>query len=61
MWTLDATVLVGVTASALAMAVTRAHWTTESPSARAGPVKTRWQTALAFTLASMFRLGALEV
>ncbi|MGH3121153.1 MAG: ABC transporter permease subunit [Streptosporangiaceae bacterium] len=35
MWTLGATVLIGVAASAIAMAVTRAHWTTESAAARA--------------------------
>jgi ABC-2 type transport system permease protein len=35
MWTLGSTVLVGVAASAIAMAVTRAHWTTEPASARA--------------------------
>ena len=34
LWTLGATVLVGVASSAIAMAVTRAHWTTESASAR---------------------------
>jgi ABC-2 type transport system permease protein len=35
MWTLGATVLTGVAASAIAMAVTRAHWATESAAARA--------------------------
>ena len=35
MWTLGATVFTGVAASVIAMAVTRAHWTTESPAARA--------------------------
>ena len=35
MWTLGSTVLVGVAASALAMVVTRAHWTTEPAAARA--------------------------
>ena len=35
MWTLGATVLIGVAASAIAMALTRAHWTTESAAARA--------------------------
>jgi ABC-2 type transport system permease protein len=35
MWTLGATVLIGVAASAIAMAVTRAHWITESAAARA--------------------------
>jgi ABC-2 type transport system permease protein len=35
MWTLGATVFIGVGASAVAMVVTRAHWTTESAGARA--------------------------
>jgi ABC-2 type transport system permease protein len=34
-WTLGATVFIGVAASAVAMAVTRAHWTTQSAAARA--------------------------
>jgi ABC-2 type transport system permease protein len=34
-WTLGATVLIGVAVSAIAMGVTRAHWTTESAAARA--------------------------
>ena len=33
-WTLGATVFTGVATSVIAMAVTRAHWTTESASAR---------------------------
>jgi ABC-2 type transport system permease protein len=33
-WTVGATVFTGVATSAIAMAVTRAHWTTESASAR---------------------------
>lgn len=35
MWTLAATILTGVAASATAMAFTRAHWATESAAARA--------------------------
>jgi ABC-2 type transport system permease protein len=35
MWTLGATILVGVGVSAIAMGVTRAHWITESAAARA--------------------------
>jgi ABC-2 type transport system permease protein len=35
LWTLGGTVLVGVASSGTAMAVTRAHWTTESAAARA--------------------------
>jgi ABC-2 type transport system permease protein len=35
MWTLGATILVGVGVSAIAMGVTRAHWITESATARA--------------------------
>jgi ABC-type transport system involved in multi-copper enzyme maturation permease subunit len=35
LWTLGSTVFIGVAASVTAMAVTRAHWTTESASARA--------------------------
>ena len=31
-WTLGATVFIGAASSAIAMAVTRAHWTTEHPS-----------------------------
>jgi ABC-2 type transport system permease protein len=35
MWTLGATVLIGVAVSAIATGVTRAHWTTESAASRA--------------------------
>ena len=34
-WTVGATILIGVASSAIAMAVTRAHWTTEPAAARA--------------------------
>jgi ABC-2 type transport system permease protein len=34
MWTLGATIFIGVASSAIAMAVTRAHWTRESAAAR---------------------------
>ena len=60
MWTLGMTVLVGVAASAIAAAVTRAHWATMSASGRAGfhPVDA---TLLGVYFGGMLLLGILGI
>ena len=59
-WTLGATVFIGAASSAIAMAVTRAHWTTESASARAAFDPT--EVSLAGTyLAGALLLGVLGI